>query len=91
MPMPIDLSVEYTDGTKENFYIPLRMMNFEKGNPNSNIKRTVLKDWAWAYPTFEFNIAKPKSTITKITIDESGLMADVNKENNIYPAVVEKK
>ena len=91
MPMPIDISVEYIDGTKENFYIPLRMMNFEKENPNSNIKRTVLKDWAWAYPTFEFNIAKPKSAIKKITIDESGLMADVNKENNIFPAVVVDK
>jgi hypothetical protein len=51
----------------------------------------VLKDWAWAYPTFEFNIAKPKSAIKKITIDESGLMADVNKENNVFPTVVEKK
>jgi hypothetical protein len=91
MPMPIDLSVEYLDGTKENFYIPLRMMNFEKENPNSNIKRTVLKDWAWAYPTFEFNIAKPKSSIKKITIDESGLMADINKENNIFPTVVVDK
>jgi len=30
MPMPIDILVEYEDGTKESFYIPLRMMNFEK-------------------------------------------------------------
>ena len=46
MPMPIDLTVEYTDGTSENFYIPLRMMNFIKPNPNPNVKRTVLNDWA---------------------------------------------
>lgn len=32
MPMPIDLLVEYTDGSKESFYIPLRMMSFEKEN-----------------------------------------------------------
>jgi hypothetical protein len=84
MPMPIDLKVEYTDGTTENFYIPLRMMSFEKENPTPTIKRTVLNDWAWAYPTFEFSISKAKNTIKKITIDPSGLMADVKKENNVF-------
>lgn len=84
MPMPIDLLVEYTDGTVESFYIPLHMMNFEKENPTPAIKRTVLADWAWAFPTTEFTIAKPKSTIKKITIDPSGLMADVKQDNNVY-------
>ena len=84
MPMPIDLLVDYTDGTTESFYIPLRMMSFEKENPNPAIKRTVLNDWAWAYPTFEVNIAKSKASIKKITIDPSGLMADLKKENNTY-------
>ena len=68
----------------ESFYIPLRMMNFEKENPTPAIKRTVLADWAWAFPTTEFTIAKPKSTIKKITIDPSGLMADVKQDNNVY-------
>jgi hypothetical protein len=84
MPMPIDLLVEYTDGTKESFYIPLRMMSFEKENPTPAITRTVLNDWAWAYPTFEFNISKSKAAIKKITIDPSGLMADVKQSNNVY-------
>ena len=91
MPMPIDLSVEYTDGTKESFYIPLRMMSFIKENPNPEIHRTVLNDWAWAYPTFTFSIDRPKTDIKKITIDDSGLLADVNKNNNSYPVVVGKK
>ncbi|WP_396168990.1 M1 family metallopeptidase [Flavobacterium sp.] len=84
MPMPIDLLVEYTDGTKESFYIPLRMMSFEKKNPNSLIKRTVLSDWAWAYPTYEFSIFKNRTAIYKITIDPSGLMADVKQADNTY-------
>jgi aminopeptidase N len=84
MPMPIDLLVEYTDGTTESFYIPLRMMSFEKENPNPAVKRTVLGDWAWAYPTYEFDISKSKSSIKKITIDPSGLMADLKKENNVF-------
>ena len=84
MPMPIDLLVEYTDGTKESFYIPLRMMNFEKENPTPNIKRTVLKDWAWGNPKYFFEINKNKTAIQKITIDASGLMADVKRENNTF-------
>jgi len=84
MPMPIDVLVEYTDGTFESFYIPLRMMSFEKENPNPAIKRTVLDDWAWAYPTYELNISKNRTTIKKITIDPSKLMADVKQEDNSY-------
>ena len=86
MPMPIEVLVEYNDGSKESFYIPLRMMNFEKQNPNPEVKRTTLNDWAWAYPTYEFVILKPKSAIQKITLDQSELMADVKRENNIFEA-----
>ncbi len=84
MPMPIDVLVEYADGSKESFYIPLRMMSFEKENPNPNIKRTVLNDWSWANPNYFFEIPKSKSAIKRITLDPSGLMADVKTENNIF-------
>jgi hypothetical protein len=84
MPMPIDLKVDYTDGTSETFYIPLRMMNFIKPNPNPNVKRTVLNDWAWAMSNYSFTIDKNKAAIKKITIDPSGLMADVKAANNVF-------
>ncbi|MEZ0128816.1 M1 family metallopeptidase [Flavobacterium sp. LBUM151] len=84
MPMPIDLTVEYTDGTSESFYIPLRMMNFIKPNPNPNVKRTVLEDWAWAMSNYSFTIDKNKTAIKKITIDPSGLMADIKAANNVF-------
>jgi len=84
MPMPIDLVVEYTDGTKEGFYIPLRMMSYVKDNPYADMKRTVLNDWAWGNPDYEFTISKPKSSIKSITIDPSGLMADVKQSDNVY-------
>jgi hypothetical protein len=83
-PMPIDVLVEYNDGSKESFYIPLRMMSFEKENPTPEIKRTILNDWTWAQPTYFFEIAKSKSIIKKITLDSSGLMADVKRDNNIF-------
>jgi hypothetical protein len=84
MPMPIDLYVEYTDGTAETFYIPLRMMFGEKPNPFLQLKRTVLPDWAWSYGTYQLSIDKPKKDIKQVVIDPTEMMADVNKENNIF-------
>ncbi|WP_293891914.1 M1 family metallopeptidase [Flavobacterium sp.] len=83
-PMPMDVLVEYTDGTKESFYVPLRMMSFEKENPTPEIKRTILTDWTWANPNYFFEIPKAKNSIKKITLDPSGLMADVKRDNNVY-------
>ncbi|MBC9794590.1 M1 family metallopeptidase [Sinomicrobium weinanense] len=82
MPMPVDVLVVYKDESYESFYAPLRMMYGEKENPYPNLKRTVLPDWAWAYPTYEFTIDRPKSDIKAIVIDPSELMADVDKSNN---------
>lgn len=83
MPMPIDLVVEYTDGTSELFYIPLRMMRGEKPAEN-DMKRTVLEDWAWTNPTYTFNIPVAGSTIKTITIDPSQRLADIEYSNNSF-------
>ncbi|MEN3323773.1 M1 family metallopeptidase [Mariniflexile soesokkakense] len=74
MPMPIDVTVTYTDGKTEDFYIPLQMMRGEKPT-----KATLIKDWAWAYPTYTFTT---KNTVKSVEIDPKNLMADINKENN---------
>ncbi len=74
MPMPIDVSVTYSDDTIEDFYIPLRMMRGEKPTP-----ATLLSDWAWAYPIYTFEANKD---VKSVEIDPKHLMADINKENN---------
>ena len=74
MPMPIDLSVTYTDGSTEEFYIPLQMMRGEK--PTS---ATIIDDWAWAIPTYTFEANK---AVKSVEIDPSQMMADVKRENN---------
>lgn len=86
MPMPLDILVVYTDGTQETFYAPLRMMRGEKENPYTNLKRTVLPDWPWANSNYSFTINKPKASIKAIVIDPTNLMADINKENNVFQA-----
>jgi hypothetical protein len=82
MPMPLDIIVEYTDGSKEFFYIPNTLMRWEKPNPYSQINSTVLKGWDWAYPTYSFEISK--TNIKSITIDPEQHMADINKEDNVF-------
>ena len=74
MPMPIDIEVVFTDGSTHEFNIPIEMMRGSK--PTS---ATVLKDWAWANPMYTFDVKKP---VKSVMIDKSGLMADVNLENN---------
>ncbi|WP_111683236.1 M1 family metallopeptidase [Winogradskyella tangerina] len=74
MPMPIDLTVTYTDGTTEDYYIPLQMMRGEK--PTS---ATIVGDWAWAMPTYTFSA---KKAVKSVEIDASQMMADVERDNN---------
>ncbi|MBP0902913.1 M1 family metallopeptidase [Mariniflexile gromovii] len=74
MPMPIDVTVTYTDGKTEDFYIPLQMMRGEK--PTT---ATLINDWAWAYPTYIFTT---KKAVKSVEIDPKNLMADIEKGNN---------
>ncbi len=76
MPMPIDVEVVYTDGSKESFNIPLRMMRGEKPT-----NATVITDWTFAHPTYTFTA---KKEVKSVEIDPSKLMADVNQANNTY-------
>ena len=74
IPMPIDLEVTYTDGTKESFYIPLNLMRGEK---QTNV--SLLPDWSWGHPTYSFEATKE---VQEVQIDPSQLLADINKKNN---------
>ncbi len=76
MPMPIDAEVTYTDGSIENFNIPLRMM---RGNKPTSA--TILEDWAWANPVYSFEVSK---NVKFVVLDKSKLMADIDHDNNTF-------
>lgn len=84
MPMPLDITVTYSDNSKEEFYIPLRIMRGEKPDKQPDIERTVLKDWPWVYPSYTFEIDEPAASIQSIEIDPSQRLADINRENNTF-------
>lgn len=81
--MPLDVLVEYQDGSQELFYIPLREMRGQKPAEGyalyDGVKRTVLEDWFWTKPTYNIALSKkPK----KVTIDPTQRLADVESSDN---------
>jgi len=80
MPMPLDVTVEYADGTSELFYIAPRVMRGQKLF-DDDLRVTYLEDWPWTHPTYGFSV---KSPVISIHIDKSGKMYDSNRENNIW-------
>lgn len=81
--MPVDLLVEYTDGTKELVYIPLGAMRGMKEEENINaykgVSRRVLKEWFWTQPDYEITFDKE---VKSLEIDPTKRMADVDRKNN---------
>ena len=89
-PMPLEVQVTGLDGQQWTFYIPLRLMRGEKA-PNADQEQgwMVQEDWPWVEPTYTFTVPVAKSDIATITIDESGLLADVDRSNNTWEPVEE--
>ena len=84
--MPLDILVVDKEGNAKTYYVPLRMMRGEKDNPYPNLERKTEEDWPWAYPNYELVLDIAKENLAGINIDPSDLMADVDRENNLWQA-----
>lgn len=78
-PMPIDLTVTYKDGSKENYYVP---MNELLGNKPTDKNTIVNETWPWVYPTYTLKINHKSADIESLEIDPSQRMADIDRKNN---------
>ncbi len=83
MAMPLDILVTYDNGDKELFYAPLESMRGEKPAEDAT-KRTVLPDHRWVDPTYAFVIPEKLKNVSRIEIDPSGRMADIERDNNVW-------
>ena len=81
MPMPVEVLVTKKNGKLEYYYIPLRMMRGEKKVSDDVI---VLSDWAWAIPTYRFDLPYAQENILSIQLNPMGLKADVNPSNDTF-------
>jgi hypothetical protein len=84
MMMPVDLYVEYQDGSTEILYIPLRIMRGEKPVENEEVARITMEAWPWTYPQYTLKINRPVSEIKRMEIDPTQRMADIDRSNNVY-------
>lgn len=81
VPMPIDVALQFKDGSKEIAYIPQLIMFGEK--PQEDTKpRVVYEPWKWTHPTYIFEVNQKLMNIKSIEIDATQRMADMNRKNN---------
>lgn len=83
--MPIDLYVEYEDGSFELIYIPQQLMLGTKPVESGiygNTRRTVLPAWRWTESVYTFEFYRPEKKIKQATVDPTYRLADVNRLNN---------
>lgn len=81
MPMPIDVMLQYKDGSKEIAYIPQLIMFGQKPQEDAT-PRLVFDPWKWTHPTYTFEVNKNLMNIKSIEIDATQRMADINRKNN---------
>ncbi len=81
MPMPVDLSIELSNGQVVNYTIPLRIMRGEKSKEGYT-NYELAKDWPWTHANYSLEVPYAPEDIATIVIDKSMRLADVNRDNN---------
>ncbi|GHN02771.1 peptidase M1 [Cytophagales bacterium WSM2-2] len=80
-PMPIDVQVNYKDGSKETYYIPMNELLGGKPKEGKN-NWVACETWPWVYPVYTLKINRKISEIESMEIDPSQRMADIDRKNN---------
>ena len=93
--MPVDVVITFEDGSSEMYYIPNDLLYLDDSSSetiiaqkhahpvykNSLSKIKALESWNWVAPEYSFMVDGTKK-ITKIEIDPSKRLADVNGADN---------
>ena len=80
-PMPLDVEVQFKDGKRKIYNIPIDMM---LGNKKSDYYEfNVLPFWNWVSPYYKFSIDNNIGEVEKVTIDPSKRMVDIKRDNNV--------
>jgi Peptidase family M1 domain len=82
MPMPIDVQLTKKDGTVETHTIPLNLM-FGSKLLDDGVKPIVENEWRWTHPTYVLELKTSLREFTKMEIDATQRMADVDRRNNL--------
>jgi hypothetical protein len=83
MPMPIEVEVQYVDGAREVFYIPLDLMRVDKKPESPSIVWNTLADWKWVEQSYVLVLDRAPGTVDAVVIDPQEGMADTDRTNNL--------
>ena len=78
IPMPIEIVVSFEDGSSDMYYIPNDLLY---GYKSFNDEVYLMEPWNWVSKEYEFDVVGSKK-ITKVEIDPSKRIADVNQLDN---------
>ncbi len=84
MPMPMDVVVHLKNGKVLRYTIPLRIMFGEKNEDPEGVRWTVLPDWPWVDPEYNFVIPVKMKKIAYLELGPAGRIADMQPENNVW-------
>lgn len=82
MPMPVDVLIEYKNGSKELAYVPLWDMFGEKAVEDRAVPRVDYDPWKWTHAYYTISVDKKIADIKVIEIDATQRMADTERKNN---------
>lgn len=82
VPMPMDVKITFKDGSSEWHYVPMYLMFGSKPAEAGQENRKVYESWKWTHPTYTINTSRKLTDITRVEIDPSQRMADVERRNN---------
>ena len=82
IPVPVDLALTWTDGTASKFHIPI---DLQYGcRPLSQDEQAAP---AWSWPHLMYTLTWPATSLPgRVEIDPARWWADVDRENNMWPA-----
>lgn len=82
IPMPIDLQCGFRDGSSEMHHVPLDLCFGSKKNENPGQAWFLHDEWRWTHSVYVVEINRRLSDLTRVEIDPSRRMADVDRKNN---------
>jgi len=85
MPMPLDITIITKDGKEVKYYVPLDLMRGEKIGDRFFSDFKVVKDWTWTHPSYTLMTGINIDDVSKVFIDQSGRLADVDRTNDVLP------
>lgn len=82
-PMPVDLAIEYKNGQKEMYVIPINLTFGAKTTDDPSVSPFITRQpWGFVYPTYTLTIPGKLTNMVSLEIDPTGRLADINRKNN---------